>query len=114
MNKVSNSRVFIEFSGTAGLVQRAFHTEIHHYTVKGVEHIANNSDPSIPAALSPVVAGVASLHDFFLEPLHRDLGAFSRNSKTGKWTPQNDSVTNKPLSAFPYMGVPYDGYHNPS
>ena len=24
------------------------------------------------------------------------------------------SVTNKPLSAFPYMGVPYDGYHNPS
>jgi hypothetical protein len=24
------------------------------------------------------------------------------------------SVTNKPLTAFPYMGVPYDGYHNPS
>ncbi len=24
------------------------------------------------------------------------------------------SVTNKPLRRFPYMGVPYDGYHNPS
>ena len=24
------------------------------------------------------------------------------------------SVTNKPLSRFPYMGVPYDGYNNPS
>ncbi len=24
------------------------------------------------------------------------------------------SVKNKPLPAFPYMGVPYDGYHNPS
>jgi hypothetical protein len=24
------------------------------------------------------------------------------------------SVNNKPLGAFPYMGVPYDGYHNPS
>jgi hypothetical protein len=24
------------------------------------------------------------------------------------------SVTNGPLSTFPYMGVPYDGYHNPS
>ena len=24
------------------------------------------------------------------------------------------SVANKPLTAFPYMGVPYDGYHNPS
>jgi hypothetical protein len=23
------------------------------------------------------------------------------------------SVTNKPLASFPYMGVPYDGYHNP-
>jgi hypothetical protein len=24
------------------------------------------------------------------------------------------SVTNKPLPNFPYMGIPYDGYHNPS
>jgi hypothetical protein len=24
------------------------------------------------------------------------------------------SVTNQPLAAFPYLGVPYDGYHNPS
>jgi hypothetical protein len=24
------------------------------------------------------------------------------------------SVKNKPLTRFPYMGVPYDGYHNPS
>ena len=24
------------------------------------------------------------------------------------------SVNNKPLTTFPYMGVPYDGYHNPS
>jgi hypothetical protein len=24
------------------------------------------------------------------------------------------SVTNGPLTKFPYMGVPYDGYHNPS
>jgi len=24
------------------------------------------------------------------------------------------SVKNKPLTAFPYLGVPYDGYHNPS
>jgi Domain of unknown function (DUF4331) len=26
----------------------------------------------------------------------------------------NKSVTSKPLAMFPYMGVPYDGYHNPS
>jgi hypothetical protein len=26
----------------------------------------------------------------------------------------NKNVTNMPVGAFPYMGVPYDGYHNPS
>jgi hypothetical protein len=26
----------------------------------------------------------------------------------------NTSVKNKPLDRFPYMGIPYDGYHNPS
>jgi hypothetical protein len=24
------------------------------------------------------------------------------------------SVTDQPLAAFPYLGVPYDGYDNPS
>ena len=24
------------------------------------------------------------------------------------------SVTSPPLPGFPYLGVPYDGYHNPS
>src|ERR1022692_2011045 len=26
----------------------------------------------------------------------------------------NKNVTNPPIASFPYMGVPYDGYHNPS
>ena len=112
VDKVSNGRVFMEFSGTAALVQKAFHTEIHRYSVKGVEHIANNSDPSIPEALSPVVAGVVSLNNFFAKPLHRDLGAFRRDSKTGKWTPEDESVVTRPLfnvsgSTFELVS-PYD------
>jgi subtilase family serine protease len=54
----------IDFSGTAGQVQRAFHTSIHHLTVEGVQHIANVSDPQIPEALAPAVTGVVSMHDF--------------------------------------------------
>ena len=54
----------IEFSGTAGQVQQAFHTEIHKYVVNGQQHWANSSDPQIPAALTPVVAGVSTLHNF--------------------------------------------------
>jgi hypothetical protein len=64
VTQVSRSRLFIEFSGTAGLVKQAFGTAMHRYVVNGVEHLANASDPTIPAALVPVVAGVDSLHDF--------------------------------------------------
>ncbi|HKR26787.1 MAG TPA: protease pro-enzyme activation domain-containing protein, partial [Acidobacteriaceae bacterium] len=42
---VSKGRTFLQFSGTAALVQQAFHTEIHRYLVHGEEHIANSSDP---------------------------------------------------------------------
>jgi subtilase family serine protease len=58
------SGMVIDFSGTAGQVREAFHTEIHYLEVNGQRHIANMSDPRIPEALAPVVAGVVSLHDF--------------------------------------------------
>ncbi|HVJ51555.1 MAG TPA: S53 family peptidase [Aliidongia sp.] len=61
---IHGNGLLIDFSGTAGQVRAAFHTEIHALDVGGVAHIANVSDPQIPAALSPVVAGIVSLHDF--------------------------------------------------
>src|SRR5271170_4598328 len=61
---VNKGRTHIEFSGTADQVRQTFHTEIHRYNVNGVEHIANNSDPQIPEALAPLIAGIASLHNF--------------------------------------------------
>jgi hypothetical protein len=64
VNVVYENGVLIDFSGTAGQVRAAFHTEIHELDVKGVKHIANMSDPQIPAALAPAVVGIVSLHDF--------------------------------------------------
>jgi hypothetical protein len=58
------NQMVVDFSGTAGDIRRAFHTEIHHLDVRGEQHIANMSDPEIPAALAGAVAGVVSLHDF--------------------------------------------------
>ncbi|MGA8269544.1 MAG: S53 family peptidase [Candidatus Acidiferrales bacterium] len=58
------SRMVIDFSGTAGQVHDAFRTEIHALDVNGAKHFANMSDPKIPAALAPAVAGIVSLHDF--------------------------------------------------
>jgi hypothetical protein len=62
--KVGPGNLFVEFSGTAGLVRNAFHTEMHSFLVKGESHMANTSVPQIPAALSPVIAGIHSLHNF--------------------------------------------------
>jgi subtilase family serine protease len=58
------NHMVIDFSGTAAQVRNAFHTEIHYLNVNGKQHIANMSDPQIPHALSPAIAGVVSLHDF--------------------------------------------------
>jgi len=71
VNGIPPSRMSIDFSGTAGQVRGAFHTEIHKLQVDGVDHIANMSDPRIPAALAPAVAGVVSLHDFKPHPMYR-------------------------------------------
>ena len=69
VNNVSESGLTIDVSGTAGQVRETFHTAIHQYSVKGDRHIANASDPQIPAALSPTVAGVVSLNNFLPKPL---------------------------------------------
>jgi len=64
VNTVYPNGMVIDFSGTAGQVRSAFHTEIHNLLVNGAAHFANVSDPRIPVALAPAVAGIVSLHDF--------------------------------------------------
>jgi subtilase family serine protease len=71
VNSVYPSGMSIDFSGTAGQIRAAFHTEIHHLQVSGQSHLANMSDPRIPEALAPVVAGVVSLHDFRPHPMSK-------------------------------------------
>ncbi len=85
--QVAAGRTVIEFSGTAGLVREAFGTEIHKYRVNSEDHWANTSDPQIPAALAPVVAGFASLNNFPRNPMYHGLGTFRRNKATGDVQP---------------------------
>lgn len=84
IDEVSKGRTLIEFSGNAGNVQEAFHTAIHKYVVNGQGHWANSSNPSIPAALTPVVAGVNTLHNFRPRPASHSFGTFQRDKKTGE------------------------------
>ncbi len=108
---VPTSRMFLEFSGTAGQVREAFHTEIHHLQVKGQAHVANMSDPQIPEALSSVVMGIHALHDFMPHPLHVDRGAVKRDGASGKWSMQQanpDFTVNDGSSGTFYAVAPAD------
>jgi subtilase family serine protease len=111
IDSVSKGRVAIEFSGTATQVQQAFHVEMHRYLVNGKMHIANDRDPQIPEALSPVVAGLASLHDFF--PAHQSvLGRFvQRDAKTGRVTPV-ESISNGPAPQYVFPDPASGGINN--
>ncbi len=81
VNRVSHGRTVVEFSGTEAQVEEALHTQIHKYLVNGEEHWANASDPQIPDALAPVVAGVLSLHNFPRKSMSKILGSYSPKTK---------------------------------
>ena len=88
VNRVAAGRMVIEFSGTAGQVRSAFHTEIHKYVVNGEAHWANASDPQIPAALTPVIAGVNSMHNFHHKSMIHTGKPLPIPQTSGKGTPQ--------------------------
>jgi hypothetical protein len=85
--KVGPGRTVVEFSGNVASVRNAFHAEIHRYLVDGKEHVANVTDPQIPAALAPVIAGVVSLHSFRPKPHVLSVGSFFRSKVTGEVKP---------------------------
>lgn len=82
---VAPDRMTIRFRGTAGQVEGAFHTQIHHLSVQGVPRYANMTNPQIPAALAPVVMGLKGLNNFLPRPLHK-VGSIVRfNKQLGHW-----------------------------
>jgi hypothetical protein len=88
INKVHAGRTAIEFSGTAGQVREAFQTEIHRYQINGATHLASASNPSVPAALAPVIAGLAPVNDFHPLSHLKIMGQAQFNPKTHQATPQ--------------------------
>ena len=88
VNRVNAGRLAIEFSGTAGQVSEAFQTEIHRYQVNGETHLANATNPSVPAALAPVIAGLVPVNDFHPKPRLAVLGEAQFNARTHETAPQ--------------------------
>jgi subtilase family serine protease len=105
VNRVAQGRGSIEFSGTANTVASAFHTQIHSYLVKGEQHYANATNPQIPAALTPVVAGVLSLHNFVKQSSARILGRAVASSGKTSAAPAQGTVRTKSELVFHSYGA---------
>jgi hypothetical protein len=93
--RVNRGRTIIEFNGNVGQVRNAFHTEIHKFVVNGDERQANIDDPQLPAALTPVVTGIVSLHNFPMKSMRHVRGQFTRTAD-GRIEPQFTGSGNPP------------------
>ena len=110
VNSVFPSRNLIDFSGTAGQVRHAFHTEIHHLLVNGEQHIANMGDPQIPASLAPAVAGIPSLHDFYPHPMNAGIQDVPMEDfGTGRYVAPADLATIYNLNPLYASGISGQG-----
>jgi hypothetical protein len=94
INHISSGRTVIEFSGIEFQVEQAFHTQIHQFVLpNGEQHWANVSDPQIPAALAPAVAGIEALNNFKAKRFSHSAGVISRDKTTGQLTANSPLFT---------------------
>jgi subtilase family serine protease len=68
VESIPASRNAIVARGSAQQVEAALRTEIHRYVINGKAQFANSSNPSVPAALADVIAGIRGLNNFALKP----------------------------------------------
>ena len=64
IDEVARGRGWINFSGTAAQVERAFRTPIHRYVVAGIRRHANAADPSLPRGIAALARGILTMHSF--------------------------------------------------
>jgi hypothetical protein len=90
VDKIEPGRQTLDISGTVAQLGTSFHTQIRKYMVNGRLHYANANDPSIPAALAPVVGGFVSLNNFPYHSYAQQLGHAAYDPSTGlakpSWT----------------------------
>jgi subtilase family serine protease len=105
VNGVYPSKMEIDFSGTAGQVKSAFHTQEKLYKLQNVSHIANATDISLPSALKDVVIGPSGLNDFRPHPALVNRQA-QFNSATNKFKVLGAIKSGTPQSGGPPLFAP--------
>ena len=108
IQEIPPSHTSIRFSGSSALVESAFHTQMHSVQSNGVAHIANMTDISIPSALTPVVAGVKALHNFFPKAQHHAAALpsqYSTGELGAQWTGSKAMATGSQTAAVNLNGL---------
>ncbi len=67
VGQIARSRTWIVFDGQASTVEGSFHPRLHRYRSATALHYANAVNPTIPAALEPLVRSIGGLDDFIPE-----------------------------------------------
>lgn len=75
VSPAAQSKLWVEFSGTAQQVESAFHSELHYYDWRGKRYLANAADIGVPAEFAGITRGVVSLDNFGKRPPRLHLGA---------------------------------------
>jgi hypothetical protein len=101
VSQVNPGKQTIEFSGSAGQMRSAFHTQIHKYGLNGETHYASANNPQIPTALTPVVAGFVSLNNFRPQRHSRLLGTATYDPTTDTAKPQWTIGSSSSGESFP-------------
>ena len=97
LEQVATGRTDIAFTGTVAQLEEAFHTKIHTFqghaakSGEATQFLSNIVDPSIPAALTPVVQGVAHLNT--IRPVAHNIAG-----RPGTFDPETKRL--KPTSSF--------------
>jgi trimeric autotransporter adhesin len=104
---IPKSRMSVEFSGTVDRIEEVFHTSIHAFQRGNEKFLANVSDPSIPAALAPAIAGIVDMNTI---PVENDMVLGPRGTydpATGRMAPAAGQDHPRPEYTGSFDGSPF-------
>ena len=68
VTQVARGGLFIKFSGTVAVAEKAFQIQVRHLRLDGEDHYGVSTAPLLPSAIAQLAAGVGGLHDFHSKP----------------------------------------------
>jgi hypothetical protein len=105
--RVARSGMWINFSGTAGQAESAFHLSMRNYSWHGQTYFANAADPQLPKGLAGVVQSIGGLNNFAMKPQTKPVHPQFTSASGANYLAPDDWATIYDLQ--PLYGAGLDG-----